>query len=345
MSACASEAISSNLHQPHSGDLCKPGSKWRSGPSYICGDDGDDIFIPLPEDFRLQSGESLTDARLQVRLQGKRLGPSVLVLGGISAGRHVGGFQGWWGDSVRIGGAIDLEHFNVVGFDFSPLDNQRVTLTAYDQAVLICLALDELKILRLHAAVGASYGGLVSLALATMVPDRVERLCVIAAAHRPSVQARAWRGVQRRIIEFGLQQGAAAQGLAIARQLAMITYRTPEEFEQRFSSDHPVEGFSEIDRYLTQRGNAYAEVMAPLRWLSLSEAIDLFTVDPANVNVPTTVIGFTTDRLVPLRDMREFQSRLPSLKTFHEVPSLYGHDAFLKETTALHPILSAFLKD
>ncbi len=332
MSARASETALSN-----------PALRQRPESGFM-GDESGDVFIPLRGGYRLRSGDLLEDARLQLRFHGNRCGPSVVVLGGISAGRCAGGPQGWWCSSVRSGGAIDLDRFNVIGIDFAPLNNQRVALTAHDQADLIRLALDELGIARLHAFVGASYGGMVALAFGAIAPNRVERLCVIAAAHRPSAQGRAWRGVQRRIIEFGLQQGDAAQGLALARQLAMITYRTPEEFEQRFAAD-TCEGLGEVDRYLTRRGSAYIDVMAPLRWLSLSEAIDRFSVDPASVLVPTTTLAFTTDRLVPLHDMRDLKSRLPHLKAFHEMQSLYGHDAFLKETAALHPILSAFLKD
>lgn len=335
MSLCAPENVPPDTpSRPH------PGSHYMG----LQAGEGEDVFISLRPGYRLQSGDILTDGHLRLHLQGNRFGPPVVALGGISAGRHVGGPNGWWCGSVRSGGAIDLDRFHVIGIDFAPLDNQRVVLTAHDQAALINLALDDLKIRRLHAIVGASYGGMVALAFAAAWPDRTDRLIVIAAAHRPSAQGRAWRGVQRRIIEFGLRQGEAAQGLALARQLAMITYRTPEEFEQRFASGDG-ERFGDIDRYLTRRGEAYAEVMPPLRWLSLSEAIDRFAVDPASVQVPTTAIAFTTDRLVPLHDMRDLKARLPKLEAFHEVQSLYGHDAFLKETAALHPILSGSLKD
>lgn len=304
-----------------------------------------DIVIPLPKDYRLSSGDVLTDARLQLRMFGTRSGPPVVALGGISAGRCVGGEKGWWRGTVSAGGAIDLDRFCVIGLDFAPLENTRLAITPHDQAALLCHALDGLGIQRLHAVVGASYGGMVALAFAAMVPHRVARLCVIAAAHRPNVQGGAWRGVQRRIIEFGVRQGDPAQALALARQLAMITYRTPEEFEQRFSPHLAGDGMGDVDRYLASRGAAYAGVMAPLRWLSLSEAIDRFTVDPARVHVPTTAVAFTTDRLVPPHDMRELASRLPLLRSFHDVHSLFGHDAFLKETAALRPILSAFLED
>lgn len=332
MSASASESV--HLNAPYGAYV-----------DSLYGEPDNDIIVDVPRGYRLRSGEVLTDARLQLKLCGNSNGPHIVALGGISAGRCVGGDKGWWRGTVGAGDAIDLDRFAVIGVDFSPLEDARLTITAHDQADLLCLALDALKIRRVYAIVGASYGGMVALAFAALTPERVERLCVIAAAHRPSMQGRAWRGVQRRIIEFGLRQGEPAQGLALARQLAMITYRTPQEFAQRFAPETAPDGSSEIDRYLSSRGDAYTRVMAPQRWLSLSQAIDLFAVDPAQVRVPTTVLAFTTDCLVPLEDMRELAARLPSLAAFHEVDSLYGHDAFLKETAALRPILSAFLKD
>jgi homoserine O-acetyltransferase len=123
--------------------------------------DWEDVSAPIPLGFRLASGDVLGDEAVLMRLHGAPRGPVVAVLGGISAGRRVAGEDGWWKMLVRRGGPVDLERFCVLGFNFAPLGDRRVRIAPDDQARLIELALAHLGVARLHAFVGASYGGMV----------------------------------------------------------------------------------------------------------------------------------------------------------------------------------------
>ncbi len=304
----------------------------------------EDVAAPIPKDFTLESGDVLPDTHVRLRRFGARDAPQVLALGGISAGVDVCGEAGWWRETIVDHEAVDLTRFGLIGLDFAPIGNHRLRLTPGDQARLIVVALDRLRLPTLHGFVGASYGGLVGLALAAVAPERVERLCVISAAHRPVAQALAWRGVQRRIVSFGVEHGDAAGGLALARQLAMITYRTADEFEARFGVGVDAEGRGGVDRYLEARGEAYAEASAPRRWLTLSEAIDRAIVDPSEVHVATTLVGCLDDQLVPIGLIRELAENLPRLRGLHTLPSIYGHDAFLKEPARIAPIIKKCLE-
>lgn len=304
-----------------------------------------DLHVSIPRSFTLASGDVLHDREIILRRFGAEDGAQVVAMGGISAGRDVCGEQGWWRQTFIDHNAVDLDRFGVIGLEFAPLGDERVRITPHDQARLLEVALDAVRTPRLHAFVGASYGGMVGLALAAAAPHRVDRLCVISAAHRASAQSLAWRGVQRRIVEFALAQGAGAEGLSLARQLAMITYRTPQEFEQRFGSGVGADGRGEVDRYLEARGADYAQKVGPRRWLSLSESIDRHQVDPRTVTVPTTVVASPDDQLAPLEDMRALAQALPKLRRFELLPSLFGHDAFLKEPAQLGPFIRTFLED
>lgn len=299
---------------------------------------GEDVILPAP-------ANAIGEASIRVRLYGRKDGPLVIAAGGISAHRFVTGETGWWTPMVGEGAAIDLNTYRVLGFDFAPTEERRAAVTPEIQAQLLVGALDGLGVKAAHAFVGASYGGMVGLALGALAPERVERLCIISAAHKPAALARAWRGVQRRMVEFAIAQGAPQEGLALARQLAMITYRSGEEFETRFSAEIDADGRSELDRYLISRGQAFTSIASAQRWLSLSEAIDRFTVAPEQVLVNTTVVACPTDQLAPLADMEELARRLPRCAGFELLPSLCGHDAFLKEPERLTTILRAALED
>lgn len=267
----------------------------------------------------------------------------VIVLGGISATRRLCGPEGWWGEIVGPGAAIDTDKFCALGLDFAPNGDERVRISPADQARLIALALDQLGIERAHALVGASYGGMVGMALAQHAPKRLGRLCVISAAHEPAALGSAWRGVQRRIVEFSQAHGETEGGLALARQLAMITYRSAEEIQARFDRRLGDDHGSELDRYLIARGEAFSAAMPARRWLSLSEAIDRTLVDPAAVSTPTTLVACSSDQLAPLAQMEDLSRRLPRLTAFHVLNSIYGHDAFLKESAQISQLLRHFL--
>jgi len=304
----------------------------------------EDVRVEIPAEFALESGDQLEDAAVLVRLHGRQGAPVIAVLGGISAGRHVGGDEGWWREFVAPGAAIDPRDFTVLGIEFAPIADQRVRLSPQDQARLIEHALDQLGIERLFAFVGASYGGMVGLALAARAPQRIERLCVISAADRPAALVSAWRGVQRRIVEFGLAHGDAEGGLSLARQLAMTTYRSANEFEGRFEAGVDADGKGGVDDYLIARGEAYPQAMPPRRWLSLSEAIDRHSVDVGAITTPTTLVGASSDQLVPIAAIRTLAAQLPALKAVHEIHSIYGHDAFLKEVASIGAILTQVLE-
>jgi homoserine O-acetyltransferase len=314
-------------------------------PAETPSDLGVDLFVQVPAAWRLASGQALPDAVFQARLFGPSHAPLVIAAGGISSGRAVWSADGsgWWQGVVAPGAGIDLNRRRVLAFDFAPLKDAGLAITTDDQARLVELALDALNIETAHAFVGASYGGMVGLALAARAPRRLERLCVISAAHRPSAMGQAWRGVQRRVFELARDAGRPEEGLALARELAMTTYRSAEEFDARFERTLGPDGLSEIDRYLIARGRAYPKAMAGERWWSLSRSIDSHAVEPEAVTVPTTLVASTSDRLTPLSDMAELASRLPDLIRFAEIRSLYGHDAFLKDAAALNPILKACL--
>jgi homoserine O-acetyltransferase/O-succinyltransferase len=306
-----------------------------------------------PGALQLHHGGSLTQPTIGWRLDGARDAPVVAALGGISAHRcvfdtHPPG-EGWWSDAVGPGRALDSTRLRVLGIDYLGASGESSgpsaggefpSLSSYDQAEALRGVLDHLGIERLRAIVGASYGGMVALAFAERFPERVEQLLVLSAADRSHPMATAWRSVQRRIVRFALSAGRSAEGLQLARALAMATYRTPQEFAARFAfaPSRGEAGFLfPVEQYLMARGRDYAARYLPESFLCLSESIDLHAVEASNITVPTTLVAVREDQLVPLTDMRSLAGRLPWGR-LHEIASVHGHDGFLKEAQQLRPL-------
>lgn len=307
-----------------------------------------EVSVFLPGDIELDSGETLSKPELAVRIYGDLTRPAVVAAGGVSAGRIVADTaedRGWWRDFVHAGGAIDLDGYCIIGFDFLPNDGETArTISTADQARALSHALDIIGVEELDAFVGASYGGMVGLCFAELFPERIRKLIAISAPDRPHPAATALRGVQRRIIELATECGRPEEGVSLARQLAMVSYRTPEEFGDRFESVPKGEATGapyDICEYLIARGQAYD--VAPERYLTLSDSVDRHRADPAKIKAETLVIAAASDRLSPPADLKRLADAIPSAR-FVEIQSLYGHDAFLKEPGVIGPHINEFLK-
>ena len=317
--------------------------------------------LEIPGALSLYHGGRLSDARIAWRLVGAAHAPVVCALGGISANRQVclteDPRQGWWSEVVGPGGALDTHSFRVLSFDYLGGSGDSTgpqpavpasartfpSISSYDQAEALVRLLDHLGVKSLAAIAGGSYGGMVGLAFAERFPERVGHVITIGAADRSHPLATAWRSVQRHIVGFAAACGQPQEGLRLARALAMTTYRSPEELAARFSgavARHGERFVFPIEEYLFARGSEYAQRYRAESFLCLSESIDLHRVDAARVFVPTTVVAIREDQLVPLADLRALAARLPRGR-LHEISSIYGHDAFLKESQQLRGIFHA----
>jgi homoserine O-acetyltransferase len=283
---------------------------------------------------------------------GPRGAPVVAVLGGISASRHVASSPsdpspGWWEDVVGPGRAIDTRHFRVLGIDYVSNESSTSSVTTIDQAEVLAAALDQAGIRSVHAVVGASYGGMVALALGVKFGARARRLIVISAAHESDLIATALRHLQRRVVALGSAVGRERDALAIARGIAMTSYLTSRHFEDRIelcdrNDSRLVE--DRIGNYLKTRGEQFADKWTSERYNALSLSLDLHQIRPEDVTVPTTVIAITGDRLVPVAQSRELARRLGGPSQLIELDSSLGHDAFLGDSARIAPFIDELLR-
>jgi homoserine O-acetyltransferase len=301
---------------------------------------------------RRPAGSADHSRRVVFETVGPADAPAVVVLGGISASRHVTATEsdprhGWWEALVGPEKVVDTDRFRVVGMDYLSVGRRNRPLTTHDQALALAAALDRAAIPKVRAIIGASYGGMVALAFGAIAPQRVEQLVVIGAAHESAPLSTALRILQRRIVELGIATGTSRDALVIARGLAMTTYASAEEFSDRFggSEDREVsDKCDEIDAFLTSSGKTFATACTPERFLALSQSLDLHKVKPEDIRVPTTLIAVQEDVLVPLAQIRELAARIGAPCSLVEISSSHGHDTFLSAPALLAPFVSQSLQ-
>lgn len=316
-------------------------------------------IVDLPAPFGLLHGDRFERARISWRMVGPAGAPVVVALGGISAHRIVAAprTEGWWHTLVGRGLGVDTTRHRVLGIDYLGGRGASTTpesggafppVSAFDQAEALAHLIRSLGVGPVHAVLGASYGGMVAMALASRHPQLMKRIVVVSASARTPPQATACRAIQRQIVRDALARGDGAAGLKLARALAMTTYRSVAELAQRFGGPPVRDGARfrfPVEDYLFARGDDYVRWYRPESFLCLSESIDLFSIEPGTIAVPTALIAIREDQLVPFADMQSLAAGIGAPCRLVEFSSNHGHDAFLTEGERLGPIVAAILTE
>ena len=299
------------------------------------------------ESFTLAMRHSgLRQVTLRYELTGPSDAPLVIVGGGISAGRHVISSEefaepGWWEAQKPA-----LSSARVLAIDWIGADGAfDCPIDPADQASAIATLLDRLGIPRVAGFAGASYGAMVGLHFAALYPERLGALLSVSAGASAHPFSSACRSLQRKAVAIGELGGDPAAGVALARALAMLTYRTADEYRVRFDAAPTVDGDLvrvSAEDYLDAQGLRYAGRTTAAAYRRLSESIDLHCVDPAAVRLPATFVAVESDWLVPIEDIRALADAVGGAR-FVLMPSLYGHDGFLKEEAQMAAILIEFI--
>jgi len=317
-------------------------------------------------DLREPAGRDAFDLTLELRHAGPRRvtlryewqgpedAPLLVVAGGISADRHVGACArfpepGWWPHQAGEGLALDTRRFRLLSIDWLGADgNLDAPIDSADQADALAAVLDRIGQRRVAAFIGCSYGAMVGLAFAARHGARLGALVAISGGAGAHPYASAWRSLQRRILALGRSEAGTREALSLARQLALLSYRTPEEFAERFAAPAAlVDGRARCaaEDWLQARGAHYVARTSPTAFARLSESIDLHALDPADVAVPVVLAAVEEDRLVPRADLVALAEALPHTRRLHVLRSRFGHDAFLTEHAAVSAILGEALAE
>ena len=276
------------------------------------------------------------------------------------------GREGWWDSLVGPGRILDPALYYVVSANHlgscygstgplsldphtgRPYGRDFPPLTIRDLARAQARLLDHLGVEK-AIVIGGSLGGMVALEFALMYPERVKKLVVLAAPARHGPWARAFNHLSRQAIlqDPEYQKGnPAPKGMALARGIAMMSYRAPEGFEARWGAE-PELG----ETYLDYQGEKFLRRFHAESYLVLSRAMDTHDVGRGRGGVeealkrlraiPSLFVGIDTDLLYPAWEVR--QAAKAAGARYREIKSPHGHDAFLIETDQVEEILDAFL--
>lgn len=257
----------------------------------------------------------------------------------------------WWPGVVGPGRVLDTTRYAVVTanllgscYGTTPPPASSV-VTTRDQARLVHLLLEHLGIARVRLAAGGSLGGMVALEWAAGCGAATDAVVVFAAPAAHSAHAIALNHLQRRAIEAG---GDA--GLALARMIAMLTYRTPDELEQRFGRERVLDRFS-IQSYLDHHGEKLVRRFDRNAYLALTVAMDAHDVGRGRGGIAAALrafhgrllgVGIPGDVLYPDHEVRSWTDAAGC--DYAEIRSRHGHDAFLLEPEQVATLLRRALR-
>ncbi len=252
-----------------------------------------------------------------------------------------------------------------------PYGRQFPVITIRDMVRLQKKLVDHLGIRRLLSVAGGSMGGMQALEWAVAYPDAVASAIPIAATARHSAQQIAFNEVGRQAIMADpdwndgdyYDKKPPARGLAVARMIGHITYMSDESMREKFGrrlrgKDQFGFDFSvdfEVESYLRYRGSQFVERFDANSYLYITKAMDYFDITNGygslaaameRVTARFLVISFTSDWLYPSYQSLEIVNALRSRNrdvAFCELPSNYGHDAFLVEVGEQTEIVRGFL--
>ena len=234
------------------------------------------------------------------------------------------------------------------------------------------LVVEHLGIGQLHAVIGPSMGGFTALAWLKQYPDSTRRLGLISSACSATPFAIAIRSLQREAIvtDRNFRNGSYSEddwpevGMRLARKLGMISYRSASEWQRRFGRSRqdyfPATLFGmrfEVESYLETHARKFVGQFDPCCYLYLSRAMDMFDACDSDETLKNLfrrcftghalVLGVDSDILFPLYQQRDLAGALEasgSEVSFHALPSVQGHDAFLVDFEAFGAPIREWLK-
>lgn len=359
------------------------------------------LALPADRPFALEGGGLLDGVTLAYQTWGELApdgGNAVLVCHALTGDSHAAGgldpghpTPGWWDGMIGPGRVLDTDRYfvvcvNMLGgcqgstgpasphpVDGRPWASRFPVVSVRDMVRTQASVANHLGVARWLTVIGGSMGGMQVLEWGVMYPDRVRSLVPIATAAAASAQQIGWWSAGRRAVRMdprwrgGEYYNAAPgdgphEGLATARMMSMMTFRSDDVFSARFGREvvEPIDGFSlwqrfQVERYLEYQGDKLVRRFDANSYLALTKAMDLHDLGRgrngidaafARVQAPVLSIGVRSDILYPphqSREIRDLAGHPGVPASYAELDSPHGHDAFLIDIDQLGAIVRPFL--
>jgi homoserine O-acetyltransferase/O-succinyltransferase len=315
---------------------------------------------------------------------------AVVVLHALTGDSKAAGEGGWWDPLIGPGRAIDTDRQFVVCANLlggcqgttGPTTIDPLTGRAYamrfplvtigDMVNAQRALLEQLGVTRV-TVIGGSIGGFQALEWATRHADMVAASVPLAATPALGPQGIALNEAGRRAImadrdwrggEYATEGVFPADGLSIARMIAMVTFHSRESMDMRFArktatrpSLYPAFGGTfDVEGYIHYHGAALVRRFDANSHLYLTRAMDLYDVARDGgeshwidkIAAPMLLVGIRSDWLFPPDAICEFTARVVGAgkdARYAELDSPHGHDAFLKEWEQLTAVVAPFVTE
>lgn len=286
------------------------------------------------------------------------------------------GKEGWWSPLIGPGKALDTNKYfvissNVIGSCYgtsgptkvNPLTGKNYGMefpkvSVRDMVRVQKKLFEHLEIISIKLAVGGSLGGMQILEWAIMFPDMIESIMPIASSSGHSAWAIGLNEASRNAIindplwNKGNYEEQPEYGFALARKIAMLTYRSYQSFELKFGRQKVGNnGLFDVESYLNYQGEKITKRFDANAYLYLSEAMDNHDLGYGRNGIPealkqikckTECVGISSDILYPVEEQKQIASYITNA-TYSEINSIHGHDAFLIEFDQVDEIIRKFL--
>ncbi|MGQ9805981.1 MAG: homoserine O-acetyltransferase MetX [Chlorobiales bacterium] len=314
------------------------------------------------EPLMLESGELLPELQIAYRTWGNLNSSgdnAIVICHGLTGSADA---DMWWKEMFGRGNAFDEEtdfiiSTNALGSSYgstSPVSINPQTNKPYGASFpLITIRdmihaqkrlMDFLEVQKIKMVIGGSLGGMQALEWALMFPDMVESIVTISASGRHSAWCIGISEAQRQAIyadadfkngNYNLNE-QPKKGLAAARMMAMITYRSKRVFDERFAR-RQTDSVYDVESYLRYQGQKLVDRFDANTYITLTKAMDTHDVGRnrgeyetvlGQLSASTLVISADSDWLYLPEEQEELAQLIPNaeLAVMH-TPN--GHDAFL----------------